>query len=384
MGASPAGAPGPGAPAPPRLLVIGGVVHGYTWRLLRELARLGVEVRAVHRDAPARMAAQFAHETGPEGDLPALDADRASFREAVAFARAPDATAILALGGSGNLPLLLAACALKRRGTPVVLFTDANVPAGPVGAPRDWARHVLYRALRPLLAEAWTLGGSNEDALRRFGVDAQRRLPLYATDFRALASAAAPARPPGAALRLLCIARLSPEKNHRALLEALRGAAPGRRLELTLVGEGPERPALEALARASPVPVRLLGAVPRARMAGVFADADALVLASTREPWGIVVVEALGLGLPVVATTRVGSAVSLAGLGGIVLADDPTPGALRAALAALAGGHEALRAAARAASAHVREAYGTEPVAARIAAALRQETGRAAAASPAR
>ena len=202
--------------ARPRLLAVGRVVHGYTWRLLREVASCGVDVRVVARDAPPEMAAQFAHETGPEGSVRALNSDRCSFREAVRFMRAGEATAVLALGGSANLPLLLAECASKRKGTPVILFTDANVPSRPVGAPRDWARHVLYRALRPLVAEAWTLGSSNEEALRAFGISAQRRLPLYATDFRALSSGP-PARSgtPGGRIRLLCVARLSPEKNQR-------------------------------------------------------------------------------------------------------------------------------------------------------------------------
>jgi hypothetical protein len=358
-------------PARPRVLVLGRVVAGYTWRLLRALERCGVEVRAVHRDAPAAMQAQFAHESGPEGSVSALNSDRASMREAVRFARAGEATAIIALGGAGNVPLLLAACLLKRRGTPVFLFSDANVPTSPVGSPRDWARHVLYRALRPLLTEAWTLGRSNEEALRGFGLLAQRRLPLYATDFDELEEGGAAATAGGAGrIRLLCVARLSPEKNLRALCEALRGEAVSGRYELTIVGEGPERAALERAARLSPAPIRLLGAVPRRAMGRVFAAADALVLPSTWEPWGIAVVEALGLGLPVVATSRVGSAVSLAEGGGVLIAPGTDPGSLRLALAALAEGFEGHRAAARAGSARVREEFGTDAVARRIAAAL--------------
>jgi glycosyltransferase involved in cell wall biosynthesis len=373
--AAAAGTSSPGArsAARPRLLVVGRVVAGYTWRLLRELERCGVEVRAVYRDAPAAMAAQFAHESGPEGDVPALNADRVSFLEAIRFMRAGTADAILALGGAGNLPLLLAATALGRRGTPVYLFTDANVPVPPAGSPRDWGRHVLYRLLRPIVREAWTLGRSNEDALRAFGLRSHRRLPLYASDFDALGAATPPpSRPPGPGgrIRLLCVARLSREKNLVALCEALRGEGVEGRFELTLVGEGPQRAAVERAARGAGAPIRLLGSVPRREMGGVFARADALVLPSSWEPWGIAVVEALGLGLPVVATTRVGSAVSLAGGGGIVLAPGTDPASLRRALATLADELEALRAAARTAAARVREEFGTEAVARRIASAL--------------
>lgn len=360
----------PSARARPRLLVLGRVVAGYTWRLLVELERCGIVVRAVHREAPAAMASQFAHESGPGGGVAALNFDRASFLEAARFMEAEHADAILALGGSSNPALLLLACARKRRGVPVYLFTDANVPSRPVGRPRDWARHVLYRGLRPFVTETWTLGGTNEEALAAFGLRAQRRLPLYAIDFDALERPAH--RPPGdGRLRLLCVARLSPEKNLLALCEALGDERLAGRFALTIAGEGPQRSALERVARRSPAPLRLLGSVPRREMGAVFADADALVLPSTREPWGIAVVEALGLGLPVVATTRVGAAVSLAeGHGGIVLSEGTSPAALRDALARLEANLEPLRAAARSASLRVREEFGTAAVARRVAALL--------------
>ena len=58
--------------------------------------------------------------------------------------------------------------------------------------------------------------------------------------------------------------------------------------------------------------MELLGAVPRPNLGALFRRADALLLPSLTEPWGIVVVEALGMGLPVIATPAVGAAVSLA------------------------------------------------------------------------
>jgi glycosyltransferase involved in cell wall biosynthesis len=360
--------------AGPRLLVLGRVVAGYTWRLLRELQRGGVTIRAVYRDAPPAMASQFAHESGPEGDIAALNSDRAWFGEAVRFMEADRADALLALGGSSNLALLLLACALKRRRIPVYLFTDANVPSRRGVSLRHWIRHVLYRALRPLVMEAWTLGRSNEVALAGYGLRAQRRLPLYTVDFDALEEGRPrPARTPeDGGIRLLCVARLSPEKNLLSLCEALQGEPVVGRFALTIVGEGPERPALEAAARRSRSAIRLLGSVPRRDMGAVFAEADALVLPSAQEPWGVAVVEALGLGLPVVATSRVGSAVSLAeDHGGIVLSSGTDPASLRGALARLAEELEPLRSGARTASAHIRKEFGTEAVALRIAEVVR-------------
>ncbi len=361
----------------PRLLVIGRVVAGYTWRLLRELRRCDVDVRAVYRDAPASMASQFAHESGPEGDVPALNSDRAPFPRAVRFMEAEQADAILVLGGAANLPLLLVASAKKRPGTPVYLFTDANVPRMG-GTPREWGRHVLYRALRPLVDEAWTLGRSNESALRQFGMHRQRRLPMYAVDFTAFQQAT-PERRTGdgsGRVRLLAVARLSREKNLLALCHALASASIAGRFQLTIVGEGPQRARIERTIRTSRAPVRLLGSVPRAQMGAVFADADALVLPSTWEPWGIAVVEALGLGLPVVATSRVGAATSLAEGGAVVLSAGTDPASLAQALAQLATELDSRRSAARAGSQRVRDEFGTEAVALRIATLLRNRRNR--------
>ena len=356
----------------PRLLVIGRVVAGYTWRLLREVERCGVDVRAVYRDAPASMGSQFAHESGPERDVRALNSDRVPFAHALRFMEAEAADAIVVQGGAANLPLLLVASAKKRPGTPVYLFTDANVPHRG-GTPREWGRHLLYRALRPLVDEVWTLGRSNEAALRQFGMRVQRRLPMYAVDFAAFQQSA-PERRAGdgsGPIRLLCVARLSREKNLLALCAALTTEAIADRFQLTIVGEGPQRARIERTIRASRARVRLLGSVPRAQMDAVFADADALVLPSTWEPWGIAVVEALGLGLPVVATPRVGAATSLAEGGAVILSPGTDAASLAKALERLAAELDARRSAARAGSQRVRDEFGTDPVALRIANLLR-------------
>jgi hypothetical protein len=79
---------------------------------------------------------------------------------------------------------------------------------------------------------------------------------------------------------------------------------------LLLIGEGPQRPELEQLAGGDSSIV-LLGAVPYWQMPAVFARLDAVVLPSRFEPWGIVVTEALCHGLPVLASTEVGAAVSV-------------------------------------------------------------------------
>lgn len=99
---------------------------------------------------------------------------------------------------------------------------------------------------------------------------------------------------------VLAIGRLVPEKDFPTLLKAVASARRAPRL--IVLGEGPERAALEAEAAA-------LGIAGRTSFRGylnapwpVFAEAKMLALSSRTEAFGNVLVEALGHGLPVVAT----------------------------------------------------------------------------------
>ena len=103
--------------------------------------------------------------------------------------------------------------------------------------------------------------------------------------------------------RLLAVGRLSAEKAFDLLLSAvdrLRPQYAGLRLEI--MGEGPERKALEAEIRRLSLEqiVRLSGYVPdaRARMR----EFDLLVISSRTEGHPAVLLEAMAEGLPVVAT----------------------------------------------------------------------------------
>jgi glycosyltransferase involved in cell wall biosynthesis len=118
-------------------------------------------------------------------------------------------------------------------------------------------------------------------------------------------SGAPQARTPGngRAPTVVCVAALRPEKGHDTLLaafaEVLRAIPEAR---LVLVGDGPERGALEATIEAG----GMTGSVElRGRVAEVWphlADADVFVLASPAEALGIAIMEAMAAGLPVVAT----------------------------------------------------------------------------------
>ena len=124
-----------------------------------------------------------------------------------------------------------------------------------------------------------------------------------------------------------CVARLSPEKGVDVLVRAARLQPEMRFL---IAGDGPER---EALHRAAPPQVRWLGRVPDTR--AVYAAADAMALPSRQEGQGIVALEAMAAGVPLVAS-RVGGLAEMLRDGETALLVPPDdPPALAAALTRL-------------------------------------------------
>jgi glycosyltransferase involved in cell wall biosynthesis len=142
----------------------------------------------------------------------------------------------------------------------------------------------------------------------------------------------APDDVPADARVLLAVCRLEPQKGVDVAVRALpavRERHPGA--ELVVLGEGPERERLRALADGLEVPVHLLGRVPD--VAAWLRRADVLVHPVRWEGFGLAVLEAMLAELPVVAT-RVSSMPELVADGetGLLVAPDD-PGALAAAVA---------------------------------------------------
>jgi glycosyltransferase involved in cell wall biosynthesis len=105
-------------------------------------------------------------------------------------------------------------------------------------------------------------------------------------------------------LRAAFVGRLVPYKGVDILLEAAADFLRAGQLEIEIIGDGPERAALEALATRLDVAdrVRFRGWVPHAKIQSILVDCDFLALPSVREFGGGVVIEAMALGVaPVVA-----------------------------------------------------------------------------------
>jgi teichuronic acid biosynthesis glycosyltransferase TuaC len=232
-------------------------------------------------------------------------------------------------------------------GRPVVVTargSDLNVIAR-FAVPRQWIRWAARRADGLIAVSSGLkrrlvgLGIPEERVLvLRNGVD----LALFRPADRESARHALGLTRP----TLLMVGNLVTLKRHCLVVEAL-AALP--EFDLIIVGEGPERPAIEARARELGLAdrVRLLGRVPQGKLPQIYTAADLLVLASASEGWPNVLLESMACGTAVVVSDIDGIAdiVAMPQAGRIV--PDMTPSRLAIAIReSLASRHD--RAATRA------------------------------------
>lgn len=197
------------------------------------------------------------------------------------------------------------AAALAR--TPVVVHTVHGPYAH--DASRSRLKRALRRALERRVARCFTHVATVSDAIRGYvcrevGLDPQR----VSTVHNGIAAAAARPRPADAArpLTFITVGRLAPVKNHALMLRAFarfaRSEVPAR---LVIVGDGAERSALEALARAAQVAEQIEFAGFHNDVDALLAAADVFLLSSHYEGISMALLEAMRCGLPAIGT-RVG------------------------------------------------------------------------------
>lgn len=103
---------------------------------------------------------------------------------------------------------------------------------------------------------------------------------------------------------LFHIGRLVPEKGAGVLLETVPHLLKRHNLRVVIAGSGPYRPELQQRAAALGVAdrVRFAGYIPDSVARALYSHADVAVVPSTYEPFGIVALEAMAAGAPLVAS----------------------------------------------------------------------------------
>lgn len=275
---------------------------------------LGVEI-ASHADmykwAPSGEGKRFAKTTLYPGrssqDLTQLQYFRALLRAAVA-SRAHH----VFLCGYHFPPVFFAAVCLRLLGRTVVVMNNSKFDDKPRRIGREFVKALFYRPYHAAFV------GSPRAAsyLEFLGVPKGRIALGYDTELlqrirRLAGSAPAPGGLPHGARHFTIIARFVPEKNLGLALEAYalyRRSAAGRPRELWLIGAGRLEQALKAQVEQSGIEgVRFRGYLQEEGIAKALAATLALILPSVEEPFGLVVNEALALGVPVILSENCGA-----------------------------------------------------------------------------
>jgi glycosyltransferase involved in cell wall biosynthesis len=116
---------------------------------------------------------------------------------------------------------------------------------------------------------------------------------------------------PAKRFQLLAVGSLIELKNYPLMLETVKHlAAGGHDIHLTVIGSGPQRERIIGLAEEYGLTgfrFRLLESIPNREMRLHYSRADLLLLLSRREIFGMVILEAMACGCPVLATPTPGA-----------------------------------------------------------------------------
>lgn len=200
----------------------------------------------------------------------------------------PDGVAAAMLGRRLKLPV-----AITGRGSDLTLFPKFAAARQKI----KWAAHKAAANItvcQALTKELGELGIDQSSVLvMRNGVDLNLFKPMPREAARRELGVSGTV--------LLSVGHLIPRKGHDILIEALKSLTD---CTLVIAGDGPMRRSLVERATELGIAdrVKMLGEVPHSKLASVYSAADIFLLASEREGWPNVLLEAMACGTPVAAT----------------------------------------------------------------------------------
>lgn len=384
----------------PRLLLLnyeypplGGGAANATACTARELARRGVAVEVL---------------TSAFDDLPACETtpDGVTVRRIPTLRRRRDRSSVLEMLAFLASSMIAVPCAV-RRFRPDAVIAYFGLPCGPAaglarvlcGVPYVVSLRggdvpgfqyegigVYHRLAGPVIRAVWRKAAAvvaNSDGLaalaRRFAPEVPVTVVPNGVDATLFTPVAENRKHTDGPLRLLVVGRLVRQKGVDCLLDAMARLPDPAVVALTVVGDGPARPELEAQAARLGLSGRVafVGWRGRDELPGLYQTADVFVLPSRDEGMPNVVLEAMACGLPVVATDIPGSRdLVVDGETGVLMAVDDTA-ALHAALAQLAADPQARQRMGTAGRQRVAEHFSWGAVAAAYLALARPAPGNA-------
>ena len=217
-----------------------------------------------------------------------LDQDSGPFDLIDAHYFYPDGVVASRLAHDLNIPFVITG-----RGSDLSELTDYPIPRRKILAASSQAAHLITvcQALKDKLAELGVPG--DHVSVFRNGVDLNAFQPGDRQSQRHVLNATRPL--------FVSVGHLIERKGHHLVIEAL---AQIPEAELFIVGTGPEETTLRDQVERLKLTdrVRFLGQRPHHELKSIYGAADALVLASSREGWANVLLEAMACGTPAIAT----------------------------------------------------------------------------------
>lgn len=201
----------------------------------------------------------------------------------------PDGVAAIMLGAVLAKPVVITA-----RGSDLNQIPDFFFPRQQIkwAAKRAAGLITVCAALKEILVRDMGIPDHRIEVLRN-GVDLHRFQRLDREQSRQRLGFTRPT--------ILSVGFLIDRKGHDIVIRAMKNLP---HMDLVIVGDGPQRENLQQIPEAEGVAhqVRFVGEIKQDRLPEYYSAADALVLASSREGWANVLLEAMACGLPVVAT----------------------------------------------------------------------------------
>jgi glycosyltransferase involved in cell wall biosynthesis len=183
----------------------------------------------------------------------------------------------------------------------IVQVRESQNTAQSRGALRHWVR----RTLLPRVDDVFVNGQSGRDHVLACGVEHDRiTMVPSGTDTHVFGSEPPRAEAKGP-LRLLYVGQLIARKGLVPFATALAEAARGSRRQIswTIAGRGPVEAALRQISWPANVTLEFIGSQPYRELPRIYAAADAFVMPSLSDEWGLVVNEAMASALPVFGCT---------------------------------------------------------------------------------